>query len=152
MEDYIFLIIAVALSIYAAINKSKKEKNAPIPVEEEEPEEDNARNFFLDQLLGEDFLEEPKEKKLKPMRIPQIPDRTEFKSSLDMNKKGLFKSRFVSTLPERVKRPSVSSMNIQTEEEEDNLMEETSSYLDDFSLRKAVIYSQILELSPKIFF
>ncbi len=145
MEDYIFLIIAVALSIYAAINKSKKEKNAPIPVEEEEPEEDNARNFFLDQLLGEDFLEEPKEKKLKPMRIPQIPDRTEFKSSLDMNKKGLFKSRFVSTLPERVKRPSVSSMNIQTEEEEDNLMEETSSYLDDFSLRKAVIYSQILE-------
>ena len=145
MEDYIFLIIAVALSIYAAINKNKKEKNAPIPVEEEEPEEDNARNFFLDQLLGEDFLEEPKEKKLKPMRIPQIPDRTEFKSSLDMNKKGLFKSRFVSTLPERVKRPSVSSMNIQTEEEEDNLMEETSSYLDDFSLRKAVIYSQILE-------
>lgn len=145
MEDYIFLIIAVALSIYAAINKSKKEKNAPIPVEEEEPEEDNARNFFLDQLLGEDFLEKPIVKKPKPVKIAQIPARPEFKSGLDMNNKGLFKSRFVSTLPDRVKRPSVSSMNIEHEEEEDNLIEETSRYLDDFSLRKAVIYSQILE-------
>ena len=146
MEDYIFLIVAVALSIYAAINKNKKNKEAPILLEEEEElEENNARNFFMDQLLGKDFLEEPKEKKLKPMRIPQIPDRTEFKSSLDMNKKGLFKSRFVSTLPERIKRPSVSSMNLQTEENEEISTEETGSYLEDFSLRKAVIYSQILE-------
>jgi len=36
-------------------------------------------------------------------------------------------------------------MNIQPEVEEEDLMEETGSYLDDFSLRKAVIYSQILE-------
>lgn len=145
MEDYIFLIVAVALSIYAAINKNKKSKEAPLLEEEEELEENNARNFFMDQLLGEDFLEEPIVKKPKPVKIAQIPARPEFKSGLDMNKKGLFKSRFVSTLPERTKRPSVSSMNIQPEEEEDNLMEERSSYLDDFSLRKAVIYSQILE-------
>ena len=145
MEDYIFLIIAVGLSIYAAINKSKKEKDAAIPVDEEEPEEDNVRNFFMDQLLGKDFLEEPKEKKPKPVRIPQLPDRKEFKSGLDLNKKGLFKSRFVSTLPERIKRPSISSMNIQTEENEEISTEETGSYLEDFSLRKAVIYSQILE-------
>jgi hypothetical protein len=147
MEDYIFLIVAVALSIYAAINKGKKNKEAPILLEEEEEEleENNARNFFMDQLLGEDFLEEPIVKKPKPVKIPQIPVRAEFKSGLDMNKKGLFKSRFVSTLPERIKRPSVSSMNIQPEVEEEDLMEETGSYLDDFSLRKAVIYSQILE-------
>lgn len=146
MEDYIFLIIAVALSIYAAINKNKKNKEAPILVEEEEElEENNARNFFMDQLLGEDFLEKPIVKKPKPVKIAQIPVRPEFKSGLDMKNKGLFKSRFASTLPERIKRPSVSSMNIQPEEDEDNLMEERSSYLDDFSLRKAVIYSQILE-------
>ena len=146
MEDYIFLIIAVALSIYAAINKNKKNKEAPILLEEEEElEENNARNFFMDQLLGEDFLEEPIVKKPKPVKIAQIPARPDFKSGLDMNKKGLFKSRIVSTLPERIKRPSVSSMNIQTEEEEENLMEERGSYLEDFSLRKAVIYSQILE-------
>ncbi|MDP3433567.1 MAG: hypothetical protein Q8T04_11450 [Bacteroidota bacterium] len=146
MEDYIFLIIAVALSIYAAINKNKKNKEEPILLEEEEElEENNARNFFMDQLLGEDFLEKPIVKKPKTVKVPQIPVRAEFKSGLDMNKKGLFKSRFVSTLPERVKRPSVSSMNIQPEEEEENLMEERGSYLDDFSLRKAVIYSQILE-------
>ncbi|MDO8929613.1 MAG: hypothetical protein Q7J86_05255 [Bacteroidota bacterium] len=146
MEDYIFLIIAVALSIYAAINKNKKNKEAPILLEEEEElEENNARNFFMDQLLGEDFLEEPIVKKPKPVKIAQIPARPDFKSGLDMNKKGLFKSRFVSTLPERIKRPSVSSLNIQPEEVEENLMEEGGSYLDDFSLRKAVIYSQILE-------
>jgi hypothetical protein len=145
MEDYIFLIVAVALSIYAAINKNKKNKEAPLLEEEEELEENNARNFFMDQLLGEDFLEEPIVKKPKPVKIAQIPARPEFKSGLDMNKKGLFKSRYVSTLPERIKRPSVSSMNIQPEEDEDNLMEETGNYLDDFSLRKAVIYSQILE-------
>lgn len=146
MEDYIFLIVAVALSIYAAINKNKKNKEAPILLEEEEElEENNARNFFMDQLLGEDFLEEPIVKKPKPVKIAQIPAKPEFKSGLDTNNKGLFRSRFVSTLPERIKRPSVSSMNIQPEEDEDNLMEETGSYLDDFSLRKAVIYSQILE-------
>lgn len=146
MEDYIFLIVAVALSIYAAINKNKKNKEAPILLEEEEElEENNARNFFMDQLLGEDFLEEPIVKKPKPVKIAQIPARPDFKSGLDMNKKGLFKSRFVSTLPERIKRPSVSSMNIQPEEVEEELTEERGSYLDDFSLRKAVIYSQILE-------
>ncbi len=147
MEDYIFLIIAVALSIYAAINKNKKNKEAPIPIEEgeEELQENNARNFFMDQLLGEDFLEEPKVKKPKPVKVPRVPVRAEFKSGLDMNKKGLFRSRIVSTLPERAKRPSVSSMSIQPEEVEEDLMIETGSYLDDFSLRKAVIYSQILE-------
>ncbi len=145
MDDYIFLLIAVGLSIYAAINKSKKEKNAPVPVVEDEPEEDNARNFFMDQLLGEDFLEEPIVKKPKPVKMAQIPARPEFKSGLDMNKKGLFKSKIVSSLPERKRRPSLSTINAQAEEEEEVLAEDAGSYLEDFSLRKAVIYSQILE-------
>ena len=113
MDDYIFLLIAVGLSIYAAINKSKKEKNAPVPIVEDEPEEDNARNFFMDQLLGKDFLEEPIIKKPKPVKVPKIPERAELKSGLDMNKKGLFKSKIVSNLPERKKRTSISNMNIQ---------------------------------------
>ncbi len=145
MDDYIFLIIAVALSIYAAINKSRKEKNAPIPEVEEEVEEDNARNFFMDQLLGKDFLDEPIIKKPKPLKVPPIPERAEFKSGLVMHKDGLFKSKIVSNLPERKKRPSISTMNIPEEEDEEVWAEETGSYLDDFSLRKAVIYSQILE-------
>lgn len=153
MDDYIFLIIAVGLSIYAAINKSKKEKNAaksaPAAASEteemeEEVEERNVRNYFMEQLLGKDFLDEPREMKPKPMKIPPIPERGDLKSRLDMNNKGIFKSRFVSTLPDRVKRPSISTMNIQ-EEEEEVLPDESVSYSDDFSLRKAVVYSQILE-------
>jgi len=143
MEDYIFLIIAVALSIFGAINQNKK-KNPVDPLSEKAA---NPRNFFMDQLLGEDFLNGS------PVEIkPIVKARTEMKRELltnpmSLEKSGLYHTAFASTLPDRTKKPLQSSMKKQTVEltvmEEE--YEERTDYLEDFSLRKAFIYSEILQ-------
>ena len=144
MEDYIFLIVAVALSIYAAINKNKKAKIADSSVEEED---EPSRNFFMDQLLGEDFLEEKKEVKHPLVKVQPAPANFAYKSSIDTEKGKNFKpAKFKSTLPDRPKHESILTIYRQPEElEEIAGSEETVSYLEDFSLRKAFVYSQIME-------
>ncbi len=143
MDDYIFLIIAVAISIFAAINKSKKNKMAENALEEEEVK---PRNFFMDQLLGEDFLEETEEKKAPLVKIKKpVYSTIPVKSSSNIQKIENYQlPRFKSTLPERLKRPAISTLHRQ-EVEEEVLEEESISYLDDFSLRKAFVYSQMME-------
>lgn len=144
MGDYIFLIIAIVISIFAAINKSQREKQANRqPLKQEV----KPRNYFMDQLLGEDFLEEEKEKKVPVKPAQPSPGHVAFKSSSD-TQKGLnyHLSRFKSTLPDRPKHPTIlASKRPQKEVEAIEEQEETPSYLEDFSLRKAIIYSQILE-------
>ncbi|HAH25900.1 MAG TPA: hypothetical protein DCL77_19435 [Prolixibacteraceae bacterium] len=144
MGDYIFLIIAIAISIFAAINKSQKAKLAS---QQPLKPEAKPRNYFMDQLLGEDFLEEEQEKKVPVMPAKPLPEKVAFKSSSD-TQKGLnyHLPRFKSTLPDRPKHTTITVAKRQNREvaaiEEP---EETPSYLEDFSLRKAIIYSQILE-------
>jgi len=154
MEDYIFLIIAVAISIFAAINKNRQAKMADQPLEAEEAEEEaeaeeneKRRNYFMDQLLGEDFLEEPKEKKAPTMRVKPAPSKVVFKSSSEIQKGLSYQlPRFRSTLPDRPKHKTiVATQRLKVEEETILEPEETMSYLEDFSLRKAIVYSQILE-------
>ena len=55
MEDYIFLIIALVISIFAAINKNKKKEiiGSTIIEKEEEP-----GNYFMDRLFHVDSFEE----------------------------------------------------------------------------------------------
>ncbi|HEY3371036.1 MAG TPA: hypothetical protein VGK10_09330 [Prolixibacteraceae bacterium] len=144
MEDYIFLIIAVVISIFAAINKNTKNKMAQQPVEEANAKH---RNFFMDQLQGEDFLEEPEEVKAPPKRAQPAPAKVNFKSSSDLQKALAYQlPRFKSTLPDRPKHQTIVSTNrLKKEEEAFVETEETPSYLEDFSLRKAIVYSQILE-------
>jgi len=145
MEDYIFLIIAVAISIFAAINKNQKAKMAGHPLAEKDSK---LRNFFMDQLLGEDFLEEKEEIKAKPIRVQPAPEKVVFTSSSETQRGLKFQlPRFKSTLPDRPKHQSIAPRQ-RIIEEVDNVQEteESISYLEDFSLRKAVIYSQILEL------
>lgn len=146
MEDYIFLIIAVVISIFAAINKSQKNKIDGQPVAEKESK---LRNFFMDQLLGEDFLEDTKEKKAAPLLVKPIPAPAKviFKSSSETQRGLNYQlSRFKSTLPDRPKH--VTIVPYQRQKEEDKTIddtEETISYLEDFSLRKAFVYSLIME-------
>jgi hypothetical protein len=144
MDDYIFLIIAVVISIFAAINKSQKEKAA-----RQQPLQEGAksRNYFMDQLLGEDFMEDEQEKKVPVKPAKPAPEKIAFKSSID-TQKGLnyHLPRFKSTLPDRPKHTMIASTQRSKREVEPiEEPEETISYLEDFSLRKAIIYSQILE-------
>ena len=144
MEDYIFLLIAIALSIFGAINQNKKKKDAENPLSEKKS---SARNFFMDQLLGQDFLAEPiAEVKPQVMVKPKL-KKEPLETPKPLQPTGLYHTTFVSTLPDRSKKqlqPSVRKTTIEPAEPESDL-DETSGYLEDFSLRKAFIYSEILQ-------
>jgi hypothetical protein len=142
MEDYIFLIIAVAISIFAAINKSKRNKLA-----DDAPENVKAkpRNFFMDQLLGEDFLNEPIVPKAPPVQVKPATAYVAMKPNNDVPKQKYYHQVFKSTLPDRPKRETISTFKRQNEEEDMLDAEDQINYLEDFSLRKAVVYSIIME-------
>lgn len=146
MDDYFFLIIAIALSIFGAINQNKKKKQTENPFEEADAK---PRNFFMDQLLGKDFLDvpEPEVKKVTPIRVNPAPTKVAVtKSSSNVQTGGNFHlQRFKSTLPDRPKHATISTTKKIKEEIEIAETEETIDYLEDFSLRKAFVYSQILE-------
>jgi hypothetical protein len=144
MEDYIFLIIAIALSIFGVINQSKKKKEAENPFQETDVK---PRNFFMDQLLGKDFLAEPEKKKAQPVKVKKpVYSSVPAKSSSNIQKIENYQlPRFKSTLPDRPKHVTVSTMRRQAEEEEIVAIENEISYLEDFSLRKAFVYSKIME-------
>jgi hypothetical protein len=144
MEDYIFLIIAIALSIFGAINQSKKKREANDPLFEKKAE---PRNFFLDQLLGEDFLAEPKQE-VKPLSIVKpVLKKEPLVNPMTADQTGIYHTSFVSTLPDRTKKPPQPSLRksliepVSSEDEAD----EMPGYLEDFSLRRAFVYSEIMQ-------
>lgn len=141
MEDYIFLIIAIVLSIFGAISQNKKKKisDNPFPEEEEAP-----RNRFMDQLLGNDFLNEPAVKKAPPVRINPVSVNVSTKSSNETPKEKFYHQVFKSTLPDRPKHQLIQTTWKPKEEEEIGEVEESVNYLEDFSLRKAFVYSEIM--------
>ena len=141
MEDYIFLIIAIVLSIFGAINQNKKKKienNAFLEAEEK------PRNGFMDQLLGADFLNEPEVEKAPPVRIKPVKADEANKSTIVIPREKFYHQVFKSTLPDRPKHEMLKTTWKQKEEEEGVEGEESTNYLEDFSLRKAVIYSEIM--------
>ena len=141
MEDYIFLIIAIVLSVFGAINQNKKKKadDNPFAEEIEEP-----RNRFMDQLLGRDFLDEPVVKKAPPVRITPTHVNVAAKSISELPRSKFYHQTFKSTLPDRPKHELLKTTWKQKEEEGIGEVEESINYLEDFSLRKAFVYSEIM--------
>jgi hypothetical protein len=145
MDDYIFLIIAIGLSIFGAINQNKKkkdrEKDNPLAEKVSKP-----RNFFMDQLLGEDFLEKPMEAAKPPVRVRPVMEKTPLTVAMPTSQSVPFHPGFISTLPNRpIKnlQPTLRKPRVETVEE-DQETDENPSYLEDFSLRKAFVYSEIM--------
>jgi hypothetical protein len=141
MEDYIFLIIAIVLSIFGAINQNKKKKAGDNPFAEEIEE---PRNRFMDQMLGRDFLDEPLVKKTPPVRINPTRVNVAAKSTGEIPRSKFYHQTFKSTLPDRPKHELVQTSRKQKAEEEMTEVEDSINYLEDFSLRKAFVYSEIL--------
>lgn len=141
MEDYIFLIIAIVLSIFGAINQNKKKKIEDNPFTEVE---EKPRNSFMDQLLGGDFLKEPEVRNAPPVLKKPIQVAVPPKSTIDIPRGKFYHQVFKSTLPDRPKHEMLKTTWKQKEEEEVVEGEESINYLEDFSLRKAVIYSEIM--------
>jgi hypothetical protein len=141
MEDYIFLIIAIVLSIFGAINQNKKKKieDNPFAKAEEKP-----RNRFMDQLLGADFLNESEVKTAPQVKIKPVPVNFAAKSTIDIPRGKFYHQVFKSTLPDRPKHELIQTTWKQKEEEDIMDVEESINYLEDFSLRKAFVYSEIM--------
>lgn len=152
MDDYIFLIIAIVISIFAAIKKNKKKEIAtPEKLSNAEP-----GHFLFDQFLGETPGEEPAdefdfpdwpsmESEKKPVARPEM-----VKPEVVMPEPKSWdipRETFKSHLPERKKATMHISVKRMVEEEEydEEEQSETTSYLEDFSLRKAVIYAEIMK-------
>ncbi|MEI8113795.1 MAG: hypothetical protein WCI54_09195 [Bacteroidia bacterium] len=143
MDDYIFLIIAIALSIFGAINQNKKKKSMDDPAQQGA----RPRNFFLDQLLGEDFLAEPKVEIQPKVLVKPVLKKEPLVMPVPAVKSGLYHTSFVSTLPERAKKPLQPSTRKSLVEavKPDPEEEDAPGYLEDFSLRKAFVYSEIMQ-------
>lgn len=145
MDDYLFLIIAIVLSVFAAINQSKKKKNDEnIFVDKTK----RSRNFFIDQLLGEDFPEKPEEEIKSPVRVkPVVLQKKPTVNTIPVSQSGPYHPVFISTLPDRSKKnlqPTIRKSGI-VENETDIEPDDSPSYLEDFSLRKAFVYSEIMQ-------
>lgn len=141
MEDYIFLIIAIVLSIFGAINQNKKKKIEENSFSEAE---EKPGSSFMDQLLGTDFLNEPEVKKAPLVRIKPEKMNVANKSTLEIPREKFYHQVFKSTLPDRPKHELLKTTWKHKEEDEIVEDEESMNYLEDFSLKKAVIYSEIL--------
>lgn len=139
MEDYIFLIIAVLLSVFAAIKKNKNKSDNVNPLVEKA---ERPRNFFMDQLLGEDFLEEKEEEVIPPVRERVVVK----KEPLVYTPPANHQSGFKSALPVRQKSNLQSVFKYETADELKEVHEARNNpgYLEDFSLRKAFVYSEIM--------
>ncbi|HZL09233.1 MAG TPA: hypothetical protein VFC65_04495 [Prolixibacteraceae bacterium] len=143
MDDYIFIIIAVVISIFAAIKKNKKKTDEENPAVEEA---ERPRNFFMDQLLGEDFLEVPEEEVDSQARAQAITEKVNEIRSPELNPYGKHQMGFKSTLPEIQKRNIQFRLKNQIADEIKAGSDAGNypGYLEDFSLRKAFVYSEIM--------
>ncbi len=143
MDDYIFLIIAVVISIFGAISQNKKKKaqvnSAPI-------EDKEFSKSFMDQFLGEDFLDETEEEVKPVVRIKPILQKESATRVATVSHPGYYHESFKSTLPDRPKQGMQSSIRKPQPEETDSEFEtdDTPGYMEDFSLRKAFVYSEIM--------
>lgn len=145
MEDYIFLIIAVALSIYSAVTKKKKKEGAISPLIDDGQEQPG--NSFMDRFLEEDFLPEPPAEVVKPVKLVRpAMEREPFLTTELSGSGGLFHPGFKHSLPKRKEtglKTSVKKAPIEVVDTADET-DETPGYLEDFSLRKAFVYSEIM--------
>ena len=143
MKDYYFLLLAVALSIFAAIrqNKKKSENTDPVLGKPERP-----GNHFLDQLMGEGFWDESTGYVSPPQRVNPPPRPPASGTGKDSKPGELYHPGFKRTLPNlqqrtvalTVRKPAVNTHEAASE------TDETPGYLEDFSLRKAFVYSEIM--------
>jgi len=150
MKDYYFLLIALALSIFAAIKQNMKKSDNKNPVVGK-PE--RSRNYYLDQLQGVGFRDEQKVNVSPPKRKNPISAPNSLGISKDKNSRELYHPGFKRTLPDLQKRNMQNTVKKPVSREVELEMEsdDTAGYLEDFSLRKAFVYSEIMKRKYELY-
>ncbi len=139
MEDYIFLIVAIVLSVLSAVNQNKKKKAAAL-ANNESPKVQH-RNPLFDQLFGSDLFDEPDVEKVQPVKIQRV--KPEVKVA-QVPRESFVRHEYKTTLPATAWKVKPQPEKKETLAEESTEENEDSGYLSDFSLRKAFVYSEIL--------
>ncbi len=143
MEDYIFILIAIVLSIFGAINQNKKKKMEQMREEEPEPEHESS---FFDQIFDDPmFSEEPKPK---PVREPVVVEKPRTVHERRIPEPKLQRQPLRSSIVKKteigdaIHKDKIASTATAKEAE---TKDARYSIMSDFSLRKAILYSEILE-------
>jgi len=150
MEDYIFIIIALVLSVIGAMNSTKKKRQQAM--DHMDDEEFKPQRSVFEELFGDDLFMngkqeantvpppvertiQPKKKKVEAPAKMQAPPKMEYKP---MERESLAKthSRVKSNTP----APEMEKLSLEDEAK----LSPKKLIMKDFTLRKAVLYSEIL--------
>ena len=129
MEDYIFIIIAIVLSALGAINKKNKKKRAQMANNDQEGNDHPSffETQFSDPFFNNDSDEDPffsKSAELIPEPKVEVKPTSEYQ-----------------TVTQKARAQKDRNLEHEEPEEETRL----GGIMKDFSMKKAVIYSEILE-------
>ncbi|WP_321288589.1 hypothetical protein [uncultured Sunxiuqinia sp.] len=134
MEDYIFIIIAIVLSIVGALNQNKKKKAMQ---EQQNGDEQHQEPSFFEQIFNDPVFQE---EEIQVEKVPTRAARPEVKKS----EKRVPHKPLQSSIMKKTEISGSINDNI-GEEEYDETQETTrESIMNGFSLKKAVIYSEII--------
>ena len=160
MEDYIFIIIAIVLSILGAVNQSKKKKMQQM----EDDEGGERQPSVFDQFFDDPVFDEPKpqaasqepqapkmeHQEMKPpeeLKAPKIERPAISRMERPkMERTPLTRMERPSLRPRKQEEPLKKKMTTILKEEADGetIGKSYESILDGFSLKKAVIYAEII--------
>lgn len=129
MEDYIFLIIAIILSVLGAVNNKKKKARAQQNMDDQEPKRETRPSVF-EQLFEDSFFDE--EIKEKPVTKQNVTPQSPKKVQTTGYRANYSAPRTKTEMKKKQSDFKKSSKTIR------------KSIRSDFSLKKAVIYSEIL--------
>jgi hypothetical protein len=150
MDDVIVIILTLVLTIVAAINQQKKRKKQVPSEEESEPD------FWQEVLMGgkTETSQEPVREPIKTIPSPEKRPEQQYKKPVEQVFRNTVKtSRF--NYPDKSDEGGRNDevlkfgKGAKTFGSETPAEEQTETILEDFSLKKAVIYSEIIQ--PKYF-
>lgn len=148
MEDYIFIIIAIVLSIFGAINKKKKEDARAAEQGSSHGEKSVFSDVFDDEFFSPvkpaaNTVPPPVVKPApKPKEKMQAPRKMEAPARLQRQP---LKREFLKHSYNRPERKIEQLEIVKLGDHSPTTTKKTHSVLDGFSLKKAVIYSEILQ-------
>lgn len=144
MEDYIFLFIAILLSIFGALNQNKKKR-----MQEDAPDEPRHRVSPADPFLNFELMDVEDEEEAYERKAREKADREDYLRSVEAKKAQTYQpSQWTTSLPDRPKKKVIKpALKVIELDQPAAVTEQDTStgILEDFSLRKAVIYAEILK-------
>ena len=151
MEDYIFILIAIALSVFGAMNKQKKKREEAM--RDMNDYERPSRSVFEDIFEGDLFMMGQQEDNqvpppvVKPAPAPAKQKEMKAPAKMEAPPKMEHKPLKRETLSHSYVRPERKMKTMEVEKlslQEEAKLSPKNLIMKDFSLRKAVLYSEII--------